>query len=302
MNKQRKWLRAIAWVLALLAAGVATAIFAGLQLGKGKMQRRVDVAVQPVPVRTDAQALERGKYLYASRGCVDCHGANGAGRLFVDDAKSGVRIAGPNITKGPGSVVAAYQPADWVRTIRHGVNPQGRALMVMPSEDYNRFTDADLGALLAHVQSLPPTPGQGAIVELPLPARVLYGFGLIRDAAAKIDHTLAPQQPVAEGVTAAHGAYVANMCIGCHGATLAGGKIPGGPPDWPPASNLTPGEGSVMGRDPDADTLARMFRTGKRPDGSAIKVMPFDSLKEMNDTDLRALHLHLKGLAPHKAG
>ena len=25
------------------------------------------------------------------------------------------------------------------------------------------------------------------------------------------------------------------MCIGCHGATLAGGQVPGGPPDWPAA-------------------------------------------------------------------
>lgn len=302
MNRQGKWLRGAAWVLAILAAVVATAIFAGLQLGKSKMQRRVEVAVQPVPVRTDAQALERGKYLFASRGCVDCHGANGAGRFLVDDAKSGVRIAGPNITTGPGSVVSAYKPVDWVRSIRHGVNPQGRALMVMPSEDYNRFTNDDMASLVAYVQSLPPVPGQGAVVELPLPARVMYGFGLMKDAAARIDHTLPPPQPVAEGVTAAHGAYVANMCIGCHGAKLAGGKIPGAPPDWPPAPNLTPGEGSAMVRYPDADAMVKLFRTGKRPDGSAVSVMPFDSLKEMNETDVRALHLYLKGVAAQKAG
>jgi cytochrome c553 len=56
------------------------------------------------------------------------------------------------------------------------------------------------------------------VVELPLPAWVLYGFDVIPDAAQRINHTLAPAQPVAAGVTAAHGAYVANMCIGCHGA------------------------------------------------------------------------------------
>ena len=81
-----------------------------------------------------------------------------------------------------------------------------------------------------------------------------------------------------------------------HGAQLQGGKIPGGPPDWPPASRLTPGEGSAMGRYPDADTLLTMFRSGKRPDGTAVQVMPFESLKEMSDTDVRALHLYLKGL------
>ena len=40
----------------------------------------------------------------------------------------------------------------------------------------------------------------GDLATLPLPVRALYGFGAIQDAAAKIDHTRAPQQPVAEGV------------------------------------------------------------------------------------------------------
>jgi len=167
---------------------------------------------------------------------------------------------------------------------------------VMPSEDYNRFTDDDLAALVAHVRALPPQSGQGAVVRLPLPVKALYGFGVIQDAAAKIDHSLPPQTPVPEGVTVAHGQYVAHMCVGCHGATLQGGKIPGGPPDWPPASRLTPGEGSAMDRYPDAESLLTMFRSGKRPDGTPVQVMPFESLKEMNDTDVRALHLYLKGL------
>lgn len=293
-KKRTRWLRVlgigVGSVVLLAAAALATGIF----LAERKQQRRVDVAVQPVPYKTDAAALERGRYLYASRGCVDCHGANGAGRTFVDDGA--LTIAGPNITTGPGGVVAAYQPVDWVRAIRHGVSPQGRALMVMPSEDYNRFTDDDLAALIAHVRALPPQSGQGAVVNLPPPVKALYGFGAIKDAAAKIDHSLPPQMPVPEGVTVEHGRYVANMCIGCHGAQLQGGKIPGGPPDWPPASKLTAGEGSVMGRYPDADALIGMFRSGKRPDGSAVKVMPFESLREMSETDLRALHLYLKGL------
>jgi cytochrome c553 len=125
---------------------------------------------------------------------------------------------------------------------------------------------------------------------------VLYGFGGIRDAAEKIDHTLAPSQPVDEGVNLRHGAYVANMCLGCHGPQLTGGRIPGGPPDWPPAANLRPQPGNGMAAYADADAFMRMFRTGKRPDGTAIKVMPFESLREMSETDLRALHLYLRSL------
>ncbi|MDP2019146.1 c-type cytochrome [Hydrogenophaga sp.] len=292
---KRTWVRALLGGLGALLVLVALAAGVGVFLAQQKMQRRVEPPVQPVAYRSDATAIERGKYLYASRGCVECHGSSGTGRTFVAD-DSGLRIAGPNITTGPGGMVAAYQPVDWVRSIRHGVDPQGRVLMIMPSEDYNRFTDDDLAALVAYVRSLPPGAGQGAIVELPLPVRALYGFGLIKDAAARIDHGLPPQQPVPEGATAAHGQYVANMCLGCHGEALAGGKIPGGPPDWPPAANLTPGEGGVMGRYPDADSMIAMFRSGKRPDGTPIAVMPFGSLREMSETDLRALYLYLKAL------
>ncbi len=294
-NKNRtRWLRVLGIGLGSLVLLAAAILATGIFLAERKQQRRVDVAAQAVPYKSDAAALERGRYLYASRGCVDCHGANGAGRTFVDDGA--LTIAGPNITTGPGGVVAAYQPVDWVRAIRHGVTPQGRALMVMPSEDYNRFTDDDLAALVAHIRSLPPQTGQGAVVKLPLPVRVLYGFGVVPDAASRIDHTLPPQQPVPEGVTLAHGEYVANMCIGCHREGLVGGKIPGGPPDLPPASRLAPGEGSVMGRYADADALITLFRSGKRPDGTAVQVMPFESLREMSETDLRALHLYLKAL------
>ena len=156
----KTWLKRIVIALLFLAALAAAALFAGDQLARQKMQRRVDIAVKPVAYKDDAAAIERGRYLFSSRGCVDCHGAKGNGHMFLDDGK-GMRIAGPNISPGPGSVVKDYQPADWVRSIRHGVNPQGRPLMIMPSEDYNRFTDEDLAALVAYIRHLAP-PSDGA--------------------------------------------------------------------------------------------------------------------------------------------
>ncbi|MBK7988904.1 MAG: c-type cytochrome [Comamonadaceae bacterium] len=297
MKRWIKWTSGTVVVLALAAVGAAVV---GQQMAERKRQRVISVPVTAVPYAEGAQVLARGKYLYESRGCVDCHGLQGAGRTFLNDGK-GTHIAGPNIT--PAGVVARYQPVDWVRTLRHGIKPDGRPAMIMPSEDYNRFTDADLAALVAHVRSLPPVQGGGkTVVELPLPAWVMYGFDVIPDAAQRINHTLAPAQPVAAGVTAAHGAYVANMCIGCHGEHLSGGKIPGGPPDWPAAANLTPGEGSAMVRYKDADQFTAMMRSGKRPDGTAIQVMPFESLSKMDDVDLPALYAFLKTLPPRAAG
>lgn len=297
MKRWIKWTSGTVVVLALAAVGAAAV---GQHLAERKRQRLISVPVAAVPYADGAPVLARGKYLYESRGCVDCHGLDGAGRTFLNDGK-GTHIAGPNIT--PAGVVAKYQPVDWVRAIRHGVKPDGRPALVMPSEDYNRFTDTDLAALVAHVRNLAPVQGGvRTVVELPLPAWVMYGFDVIPDAAQRINHTLAPAQPVAAGVTVAHGAYVANMCIGCHGAGLSGGKIPGGPPDWPAAANLTPGEGSAMVRYKDADQFTAMMRSGKRPDGTAIQVMPFESLSKMDDVDLPALHAFLKTLPPRAAG
>ena len=57
----------------------------GAALADRKMNRTIALQARPVALRSDAQAIERGRYLFASRGCVDCHGANGAGRTFIDD-------------------------------------------------------------------------------------------------------------------------------------------------------------------------------------------------------------------------
>jgi mono/diheme cytochrome c family protein len=289
----KRWIKVSLGTLGVLVLAAGAAAIAGSMLATQRMQRKVDVKVQPVAAATDATSLERGKYLFASRGCVDCHGADGKGRMFID-TPDGLRVRGSNLTKGRNSAVAAYKPEDWVRAIRHGVAPGGRPLLVMPSEDYNRFTDADLAALVGYIQSLPPVDGEPALVDFPLPPRLAYGFGVLKDAAAKIDHTRPPERPVPEGVTVAHGAYVANMCLGCHGPALQGGRVPGGPPDWPPAPALVKGPDSAMNRYPDAQSFVRLFRTGKRPDGTPVRVMPFESLSAMSEVDIAALHLYLR--------
>jgi mono/diheme cytochrome c family protein len=286
-------------------AGVATLgasfVLGAAQWGERQMQRQVVLpghASVALALRSDAQTIERGRYLFLSRGCADCHGAEGAGKLVMDDG-AGLRVRAPNITAAPGSVVAGYGVGDWTRTVRHGVKPDGRPLMIMPSEDYARFTDADLAALIGFVRQLPAAPGPGTELRLPLPMKALYGLGVMKDASAKINHALPPAQPVPEAVTAEHGAYVAQGCLGWHGPQLAGGKIPGTPPDWPAAADLSPMTGGAMARYADGAAFMAMLRSGKRPDGSAISpVMPFAALKELNDTDAQALFLHLKSLPP----
>jgi mono/diheme cytochrome c family protein len=284
-------------VAAVLLVLIATGAFATLVwLGARKLARSVDVRVVPVAFAKDAASIKLGKYLYESRGCGECHGPDGHGLPFIDEP-GGTQVKAPNITMGPGGVVGGYGEADWVRTIRHGVNPAGRALVAMPSEDYNRLNDRDFAALVAYTRSLPPVAGEPAQVRLPLMVKALYGAGLVKDAAEKIDHRAAPAPAVPVAANAEHGAYVANACTGCHGASLKGGRIPGAPPGWPRAADLTPQAGGAMARYDTADKFVEMMRSGRRPDGSAVsEVMPFASLRNMNDVDLQALYSYLGAL------
>jgi mono/diheme cytochrome c family protein len=295
-----KWVKRTSIMLAaLVLLGIGTTVV-GKAMGERKLARTITLSVPPLEVTADATHIERGRYLFNTRGCADCHGANGAGKTMIKDG--GMFVVAPNITAGTNGVTD-YKVEDWVRTVRHGVKPNGNPLMMMPSDEYNRLTDEDMAALVAYLQQLPPRDGTKALIDVPVPVKVLYAFGVIKDAAEKIDHTLPPAKPVPAAVTLEHGAYVANSCIGCHGTRLSGGKIPGGAPTWPAASNLTPGKGSSMTRYPTPEAFMAMLRSGLRPDGTRISnVMPFASLGQMNDTDLRALHAYLKTVQPRDAG
>jgi len=265
--------------------------------GGQKMQRTVKVPdLQPVGYLDDAASIAHGKYLYLSRGCMECHGANGAGKVVFDEP-NGFRVRSPDLTSA-NPVIAAYRPENWDLAIRHGVASTGRPLLVMPSEDYNRLSNEDFAALVAYLRSLPPTPGgaQPGEVSMPWFIRGLYGAGVIKDAAEKIDQSLPPAPAVVVAPTVTYGAYVANACMGCHGASLKGGKIPGAPPDWPNAADLHADSRAMQPYD-DAARFVTMMRTGKRPDGTDVsRVMPFASFAHMNDTDLDALFLYLRSL------
>jgi mono/diheme cytochrome c family protein len=273
----------------------------GKALGERKMARNIALQVAPLSVAPAPGRIEHGRYLYNTRGCAECHGASGAGKLFVKDG--GMYVVAPNITAGANGVTARYTTIDWIRTVRHGVKPNGNPVIFMPSEDYSRMTDEDMADLVAFLEQMPPVSGQKAVIDVPAPFKALYAFGVIKDASEKIDHHLPPPRPVEAGVTPEHGAYVAGACIGCHGASLSGGRIAGGPPTWPAAANLTPGKGSAMVRYPTPEAFEAMLRSGRRPDGSMVSpVMPFASLRQMNDTDLRALYAYLKSVPARAAG
>jgi mono/diheme cytochrome c family protein len=100
---------------------------------------------------------------------------------------------------------------------------------------------------------------------------------------------------------AAFGKHLAQTCSGCHGAKSTGGKIIGGPPDWPPAANLTPtGLAGWTYED-----FHRALTEGKSKDGRAL-LAPMSDVpkfaKNMTETELQALWAYFSTLPPQPTG
>ena len=51
-----------------------------------------------------------------------------------------------------------------------------------------------------------------------------------------------------------------------------------------------------MPRYADSSSFRQMLKSGRRADGSAIAVMPFEALARLNDTDAQALYVYLTSL------
>src|SRR6266571_2565650 len=124
-----KWVKRTSILLVTVAvAGAATAMV-GKLMGENKMTRQIAVAVAPVALTADAAHIEQGRYLFSTRGCAECHGASGGGKDVIKEGA--MLVVSPNITAGANGVTANYRTEDWVRTLRHGVKPNGHPVMIM---------------------------------------------------------------------------------------------------------------------------------------------------------------------------
>lgn len=293
----------------LLRLAAAFVILLALSLGAFALASRQKLARQfaihdsaPI-VMTDSTSVARGRYLVrAVAKCVDCHGENMAGKLFIDAGPLG-KVWSANLSGGHGSVRDSLTPEQWSTAVRHGVGRTGRPLMVMPATSYNAMSDQDLGAIVAYLKTVPPVdfvPERSFLRPL---GWVLYTTGKFPSLteADLVTHTTIRSPAPTPGPTPDYGGYLATIggCNGCHGPTFSGGPIPGMPPDAKPAANLTP---AGIGHYTEADFF-RALREGKRPGGTTIdSLMPWRFTREMTDDDIRAIYAFLKTVAPRPFG
>lgn len=271
-------------------------------LSQERMDRRYSVTPRLPVLPGDEEAIARGRHVAAIRGCLDCHGENLAGRVFID-APPVARLAGSNLTGGAGGSGQRLDDAGYVLAIRHGLAADGRPLLFMPAQEFFTLSDADLGDLIAFLKSVPAVDGAPPPNQVGPLGRLLFLLGQVELLPAELlDHDAPPSAAPEAGPTAEYGAYLATGCTGCHGRGYSGGRIPGTPPSWPPAANLTPDPSGLAGWT-EAD-LARALREGLRPDGSPIRTefMPVASTRHLTEVELAALWAFLRSLPATAAG
>lgn len=292
MKKVFKWIGIIlVGLIGILAIAVA-----GFSIStNARLNKTYEVQPAAVSIPEDAAAIERGSYIYRTS-CAGCHGEDLAGTPFFNDPVLGY-IPASNLTAGRGGIGRTYSNNDFVRAIRHGIDADGKPLMIMPSKAFWHFSDEDLGAVIAYVKSTSPVDKDLGDRNLKLVGRVLLSTGAFGEvlAAEVLDHA-APRLPVVEqGVTAEYGEYLINTsdCRSCHGEALTGGQS--SEPGAPPSPNLT--SSGLLAIWSTADFIETMH-TGVTPYGRKLdgNFMPYEEYGRMTDEDLTAMFLYLQSL------
>ena len=295
MKKVLKW---VGILFGVLAGVIVIALIAVYFLSQSRLTRMYQLPEESVAIPSDAESIANGKHIFQFRGCEACHGENLEGKVYLDDPAVG-KVISSNLTTGSGGVGGEMTDADWVRAIRHGVRPDSTGYLFMPSTEFYYLSDDDLGDVIAYIKSVPPVDNDLPVSSISFTGRMV--MTLVKDItfipAELIPHNDARPTAPEVGVTPEYGAYLTQSCHVCHGMTMSGGVIPGFPSSWPPAPNLTFGDGSVLLTWSEQDFITAL-RTGMTPTGVELRseYMPWNSYKFMSDDELKAVWLYLQSL------
>lgn len=281
------WLKRLGILLLVLVGAVG--VLLGVAFWRSEAALGEIHEVNDAPLDMASADLDRGKHLFASRGCSGCHGDDGRG-VFTIDAGPVFQVHSANIS--PTGLGKHYDATKIAAAIRHGVRADGTTLIFMPSFDWAGMSDRDTTDLVAYVQSLAPTGEVNPPTTMGPVGRLLWLLGQADELlpATVIDHGQRERSAPAIAATAEYGAYLAPMCQGCHLPQLTGGLVI--EPGAPKSANINRAKGGLPGWT-ESDFVDAM-RSGKRRDGTAIAgVMPWQTVGAMNDTELAALWAYL---------
>ena len=238
----------------------------------------------------DSAAITRGRHIVqAIAPCAMCHGAGLKGEMFPIPAPI-VAMAAPNLTKGRGGV-GDNTPDQWARAIRGGIGRDGRQLIIMPSAAYARMSDADLSAVIAYLNTIPPIDNALPVRKVGLAGAIMAGAGMLPLGAKQVAKLKPTPMTVQPGETVAYGEYLVALgtCAECHGPGLVGAQGHG----EVPAPSL-----HTNARNWTEEQFRATMRTGKTPEGRALipTEMPWPHFGNMTDAELKAIWLYIRSL------
>ena len=123
---------------------------------------------------------------------------------------------------------------------------------------------------IAFVESVPPVDSNSLESNIGPVGRVLMATGQLSIMVAeRFDPNTFPSAVVSPAPSAVYSAYPSKVsgCAGCHGPRFLGVEIPGSPPGFPKAANLTPY--GALSKWSEADFI-QTIRAGRDPSGHEL--------------------------------
>ncbi|GAB1471967.1 hypothetical protein MASR2M66_28450 [Chloroflexota bacterium] len=292
MKKVFKWIGIVLGSLVgLVLIAVATLYF----IGNARFNKTYDFPASNITIPTDAESIAYGEHR-AETLCEGCHGKDLSG---VDNWFS----AGPlgtvdsaNLTSGDGGVGQEFTTEDYVRAIRHGIDPQGKPIFMPAVISGAHVSDEDLGAIIAYIKTVPPVDHKTTGQHFTPLAKILLTLGKLGALPVEaVSHETHVSAPVS-AVSVEYGEYLVNThdCRVCHGPNLTGGLFPD-PTITVVAPNITPS--AELGSWTEEQFIATL-RTGVTPAGRELNpdYMPWKEYQSLYDDELKAIYMYLESL------
>ncbi len=249
---------------------------------------------------SNSDLANRGAYVARTADCMACHREDYSGGVPIETPIG--NIYSTNITPSKKYGIGNYTEADLKKALRKGRAPGHQIYPAMPYPSYHGMTDADISALFAYLQTVPPVeapPEKTTHLPFPLNIRTLMlAWNAINVPSTENRIGLTPVQQ--------RGGYLVNNlehCGTCHTPrNLTQGLdkdryLSGAPLGKWFAPNITPDNETGIGRWSEADivTYLRIGKLDKRAyAGGPMAEAVAHSTRYLTDEDLSAIANYLK--------
>ena len=270
--------------------------------------------------------IERGKYIFNSSGCMNCHSPDRARPLSGGKkmATSFGTFFTPNITPDKVNGIGAWSDEDFLKAVKRGISPDGQYYYPSFSfASYSKLTDSDVLDMRAYMNTLAPLPDKNKPHEIKFPMnqrKILFAW---RALNFRREHVSAAEENVFkyQGTFRPHknkskewnnGAYLvegALHCTECHtprnsmGGLVVNKWMAGGvlADEDNPASNITPDKDTGLGSWTKEDWTT-FLKEGSTPDGDDVGGEMYRIIKygtaHLTKSDLDDVITYLQDLKP----